>query len=313
MATDRHSNVVIGFPENLEPAAAFADQLGCPFAEAELHRFPDGESRLRIVPPRASTVVLYRSLDKPNDKLVELLLCVRHLRECAVRSIVLIAPYLCYMRQDKAFRDGEVVSQRWIGQWLASLVDGLVTVDPHLHRTPTLDQVVPGVACRVVSAAPLAGRLARTWFDEPLLLGPDEESRQWLAQAAKGQPPLEFAVARKRRGGDHRVDIEMPEVVLAGRDVVLIDDIASTATTLSSCAQKARAAGARAVTAIVTHALFATDTAIPANCTALDDFASTDSVPHPSNRISLATDLAQACRELLRGRLRPRSGQSESA
>ena len=57
-------------------------------------------------------VILCRSLDRANDKLVELLLAAEAARASGASRLTLVAPYLCYMRQDKAFEPGEVVSQK---------------------------------------------------------------------------------------------------------------------------------------------------------------------------------------------------------
>ncbi|MCZ4328253.1 ribose-phosphate pyrophosphokinase-like domain-containing protein, partial [Brachybacterium paraconglomeratum] len=86
---------------------------------------------------------LYRSLDQPNEKLVELLLAARTARTLGAPHLTLVAPYLPYMRQDIAFSPGEAVSQRIVGPFLASLVDAVITVDPHLHRVASLRDVVP--------------------------------------------------------------------------------------------------------------------------------------------------------------------------
>lgn len=67
------------------------------------------------VPAAAPVVILHRSLDDPDAKLVELLLAASAARELGARRVVLVAPYLAYMRQDQAFRAGEAVSQRVIG------------------------------------------------------------------------------------------------------------------------------------------------------------------------------------------------------
>src|SRR3990167_9293387 len=77
------------------------------------------------------------------------------------RRIVLVSPYLAYMRQDMAFTPGEAVSQRHIAALLASQFDGVITVDPHLHRIHALDEVMPGCPNRALTAAPLLGE----WVD----------------------------------------------------------------------------------------------------------------------------------------------------
>ena len=72
-----------------------------------------------------------------------------------MQRLLLVAPYLAYMRQDIAFHPGEAVSQRIVGPFLASLFDAVVTVDPHLHRVATLHEAVPAAHTVALSGAPL--------------------------------------------------------------------------------------------------------------------------------------------------------------
>ena len=207
---------VLGFPEYDRQASALAKALNAPYRLIELHRFPDGESQLRLPPALPGQVVLCRSLDRPNGKLVELLLAAGCARQLGASQLILVAPYLCYMRQDTAFHPGEAVSQRVIGELLARRFDTVITVDPHLHRTPGLEQAVPVRRAVALSAAPvMAARLASRG-DAPLLIGPDEESAQWVsAIAAPGK--LDYGVAHKKRLGDRSVQVELPGLDCAGR------------------------------------------------------------------------------------------------
>ena len=217
------------------------------------HRFPDGELKLTLPVPLPTSVVVLRSLHHPNEKLVELVLLADAARALGARQLTLVAPYLAYMRQDKAFHPGEAVSQLIVGRLLAERFDAVVTIDPHLHRVATLEQAVPARRAVALSAAQLIGAHLAARTPRPLLLGPDAESEQWVKAAAGGQ--LDFAVCTKQRSGDHDVRIELPALALGGRDVVLVDDVASTGGTLVECARQALAAGASRVDAAVTHAL----------------------------------------------------------
>ena len=67
------------------------------------------------------SVLLFCSLDRPDARLAELLLAAGAAREAAVARLALVAPYLCYMRQDMAFRPGEAVSQRHIARLLGQV------------------------------------------------------------------------------------------------------------------------------------------------------------------------------------------------
>ncbi|MDX1606625.1 MAG: ribose-phosphate diphosphokinase, partial [Candidatus Competibacterales bacterium] len=236
---------------------------------------------------------LCRSLDHPDHKLVELLLTVGTLREQGVARIVQVAPYLCYMRQDIAFRPGEAVSQRLVGRFLAALMDRLVTVDPHLHRTARLEQAVPVQRAIALSAtAPLGDYLARRW-DTPLLLGPDAESAQWVGAIAE-RHGLDWGVARKCRHGDREVEIALPELDFRDRQVVLVDDMASTARTLTGAAQQLRPYSPAGIAAVVTHALFDDRAQAEMQAAGIDPVVSSDSVIHPSNAVCLDALLASA-------------------
>ena len=180
---------VLAFDDEHGIAGALARAMGMPLARVERHRFPDGELKLRLparLPPRA---VLFRSLHQPNEKLVELMIAAPAARELGVRHLSLACPYLAYMRQDIAFAPGEAVSQRHVGALLARHFDAVVTVDPHLHRIASLAEVMPGCAAVSVSAAALIGAWVEQRVRRPVLLGPDEESAQWVREAARACAP----------------------------------------------------------------------------------------------------------------------------
>lgn len=285
--------VVLGFEDYAAPGERLAAQLGLPFARIGVHRFPDGESRVTVPVPLPAEVVVCRSLDRPNDKLVELFLAAETARQHGARTVSLVAPYLCYMRQDIAFTPGEAVSQRIVGRLLAERFDAIVTVDPHLHRIATLAEAVPAGRAVAVSAAALFGAYLEQRESDALLVGPDEESAQWLAAAARGHR-FETAVCRKRRQGDRDVAIEFPSVRIEGRPVVLVDDVASTGTTLAVAARQCRALGARSVDVLVVHGLFVGDAVADLLRAGVRHVWSTDSVLHPTNVIPLAPMLARA-------------------
>jgi ribose-phosphate pyrophosphokinase len=274
-------------------ATALARAAGFPAAPIERHRFPDGELRLRLPPALPRRVILHRSLHQPDEKLVELLIAARAARELGATELVLVAPYLAYMRQDMAFKPGEAVSQRIVGGFLAGLFDAVITVDPHLHRIARLSDAVPARAAVAVSAAPAIGAFLAERGSDWLLLGPDAESAQWVAQAAAAGG-FEHAVCAKERHGDREVAISLPARPLQGRRVAIVDDIASTARTVAAAARLARAAGATEVVVAVTHALYAGDALAHLQAAGVDEVWSSDSVPHASNRIPLAPLLADA-------------------
>ncbi|MDH5183961.1 MAG: ribose-phosphate diphosphokinase [Gammaproteobacteria bacterium] len=291
--------LLLGFAESSHQARAIARQAGIDYAEIQVHHFPDGESRLTLPTSLPSQVAIYRSLDQPNSKLLELFLLSSALREAGVEELILIAPYLCYMRQDRAFAEGEVVSQKHLGKLLAAHFDGLITVDPHLHRTPQLALAVPVKHAIALHATEPMAEFLQQMPDTPVLLGPDEESRQWVEEIAHRQG-LEFAVANKLRHGDRKVEIRLPELDYQDRHIILVDDVVSSGHTMAEAARGVLQAGASTVDCLMTHALFAEGAETLLQEAGIERIYSTDAIPHHSNCLSLAPLLAQTLRPLLR-------------
>lgn len=291
-------DLLLAFADEEPLARTLARELDCALALVVEHRFPDGETKLTLPPALPARVAVLRGLQQPNDRLIALLLAARTARELGAQRLDLVAPYLAYMRQDMAFAPGEAVSQRIVAGFLAGLFDRVVTIDPHLHRINSLDEVMPGARGIALGAAPLLGRwIAAQWpaGAPPLLVGPDEEAGQWVQQAseATGLPGI---VCRKVRRGDRDVSVELPEHDVRGRAVVLIDDLASTGHTLEQAARVLFERGAASVDAAVVHALFRGDAVARLHACGIGRLWSTDAVAHATNVISVAPLLAQALR-----------------
>lgn len=285
--------MLLYFEDEAPLALRLAQAAGWPATPIERHRFPDGEIRLRLPPVLPERVVLLRGLHQPGDKLTELMLAAPTARALGAKQLSLVSPYLAYMRQDIAFRPGEAVSQRILGQWLAERFDAVVTVDPHLHRVATLHEAVPAAQAIAISGAPLLGDWIASQLQQPLLVGPDSESAAWVTQAAAAHG-FDHAVCEKVRHGDLHVEIALPDMNVQGRPVVLIDDVASSGRTLAQASRLLRAAGAASVDVAVTHALFATDALQVIQEAGVRHVWSTDCIPHPSNVVSVVPALAAA-------------------
>ena len=293
-------------PSNFSDAKRLATLLGLPLQEIALHRFPDGEMQV-TVGPAATTTIIYASLDRPNDKLLAILFAAEALRRAGAVRLVLLAPYLCYMRQDAAFHEGEAISQRAIGRLIAGVVERVITVDAHLHRTTDIKLVFPDIEAANLSAMPAIADTLRIAAIDPamIVVGPDAESRPWVRDLAT-RLGLTYAVAQKARRGDRSVEIGFAEpALLAGRPALLVDDIVSSGGTLIACARALRAAGATTIDVVITHALFPPEMAIAFANAGIRSIRSTFSVPHPTNAIPLDDIFATALRGELNGTASP--------
>jgi len=286
------SVMVQAFAEGEVEGRAFSVVLGCPFGLVTTHAFPDGES-LVSVPWTADTVIIYRSLDRPNTKLVELILAAEAWRRLGVQRLVLVAPYLAYMRQDKAFAPGQAISQRAVATLLSDHFDRVVTVNAHLHRTRALSDLF-SIPTQDLSVGPTLGAWLSGRDAPDLVVGPDEESGP-LVRAAADALGARCLVLSKARKGDRDVELAPdPQDDVRGRSVVIVDDICSTGATLAAAAERMKAMGAAKVDVFVVHALFEAGAEARLKAAGVGVVASSGAVTHPSNALSLAPLLAEA-------------------
>lgn len=289
--------LIVGYDDYRTQAQNLANALQMPYREIRRHTFPDGESLIQVPVELPQHVVLIRSLNQPNDKLIELLFSVSALRQHGARRVTLVAPYLCYMRQDIENQPGEAVSQRVIGQLLADHFDDVITVDPHLHRVQRLDEAIPIRNARAVSASEIIGRFIASRYKAGILLGPDSESEQWVREIAT-KIGFSYAVATKIRSGDKVVEVTIPQRNYADQSIILIDDMISTGRTLVQASGKLLQAGVSQVDAIITHPLFCSDAEQFMRQSGITHIWSTDSITHPTNAIVLAELLADAIKQI---------------
>lgn len=287
---------MIGFPEYREQAQRLANAAGIAYADTLIHHFPDGESRLRLPESLPEHVVLCRTLDQPNSKLVELVLAAATARDLGAKHITLVAPYLCYMRQDMAFQTGEAVSQQILGTLLSQWIDALITVDAHLHRVHRLKDAVPVNPAINLAATSVMSDFLGKQMDDPLLVGPDEESGQWVAAIARDRK-LDYCVAHKERFGDQQVRVSLPDADYRDQHIVLVDDVASTGHTLEQAARELARFQPASISVLVTHALFVGDAEERLRKVGIGHIWSTDAIPHASNALHLEPLLAEALDE----------------
>jgi ribose-phosphate pyrophosphokinase len=279
--------LILPMPGNDAMAQALARRSGAELGRIETRRFPDEEAYVRIASDvRGKSVDIVCTLARPDPQLPSLLFAADAARDLGAASVRLVAPYLAYMRQDTRFQDGEAISSITFARLLSAAFDGLVTVDPHLHRRRSLGEIF-SIPTRVEHAAPLLADWIGDKVADALIIGPDSESEQWVSVvAARAGAP--HVVLSKRRFGDRQVEITMPHLdAWKGRRPVLIDDIVSSGRTMIEATRRLGEQGWRKPVCAVVHALFA-DQSYAELIALAEAIVSTDTVPHPSNAVSVA-------------------------
>jgi len=273
-------------------------KLGAIAGQTDTRHFPDGESYLRIETPVAGRdCIILADLSRPNNKYLPLVFLAATLRELGALSVGLIAPYLSYMRQDRRFIDGEAVTSRIFAKQLSQQVDWLVTVDPHLHRYHSLDEIYD-IPCQVVQGAPVLAEWLKGQ-DKVVLVGPDAESEQWVSQIARhsGHP---FIIGEKQRYSDRDVVVTLPDLAsFQSHTAIIIDDVISSGQTILKCIEALKNQGINSIQCAAVHGIFADDIDQVLLQSGLSKLITTNTIPHRSNGVEVADLLVEPVRECL--------------
>jgi ribose-phosphate pyrophosphokinase len=290
----------IAMPGNEELGGRLSALTRGELATLETRQFPDGESYLRLRTDVSNRqVAVLCTLDHPDGKFLPMIYAAATARDLGAVRVGLVAPYLAYMRQDRRFKDGEAVTSAYFARLVSANFDWLITVDPHLHRHASLDEIYT-IPSRVVlaeagMAAWIGGHVA-----QPLIVGPDGESEQWVSRIG-AQVGCPHVILTKRRLGDRQVALDLPDLsAVRGRKPVLVDDIISTATTIAEAARLLTAAGMARPICVGIHGLFAGGS-FKTLAAVAESVVTTNTVAHPSNAIDLSAQIAAAVIELAQG------------
>lgn len=259
-----------------------------------VRRFPDDESYVRFETEVAGRdVLLVCNLARPDPVIPALLFSAATAKELGARRVTLVAPYLAYMRQDHRFTAGEAITSRLFADWVCTHVDAVITVDPHLHRYASLDEIYR-VPTQVVAAAPALAHWLRAHMTNPVIIGPDAESEQWVKAVAQAAG-LPWCVAAKTRNGDRDVTVAMPDLERwRGHAPVILDDIISSGHTMIEAVREVTSAGLGAPVCLAVHAVFADGAHDALLAAGARSIVTTDTLPHATNGVSIAPLLAAA-------------------
>jgi len=225
------------------------------YCELVVERFPDSELKVRLgCDVKGKRVIFVQSFYKTlegdiNDKFVELLFAVYTAKELGARRVDLIAPYLAYLREDHRFEKGEAVSAKILVK-LFKVFNKVYVVEPHLHRYKNFKELNFPNAVRVDLGEEFVEFIKKK-IGNCTLVGPDEESRQWVEPVAK-KLKTDYFILKKKRFSSRNVKVKGKKI--KNEKIVIIDDIISTGNTLIEASKLVRG---KKVYFIAAHGLFA--------------------------------------------------------
>lgn len=291
--------ILFSLPGNEELTERLASKMDAEVGEATIRNFPDGEFYTRILSDvKGKRVVLVCTLHQPDEKLLSLYFLSKTAKSLGAKCTCLLAPYLAYMRQDKVFNEGEGVTSGFFGELVSGFADSIATVDPHLHRISTLDEVYT-VPNKVIRAADTIAEWIKENIENPVLIGPDSESEQWVSEVAKNAK-APFTVLQKVRHGDRNVEVSVPDVEkYTNATPILVDDIISTARTMIETVQHLKKAGMKPPICVGIHAVFSGNAYQDLLDSGVEKIVTCNTIPHPTNAIDLSDVMAKEVKKLM--------------
>ncbi len=268
-------------------AAALADETGHELATATYDRFPDGE-QLAAVPAFEGEQAIIVSSTATDAAWVELLQLQDAVREAGATDITTVVPYMGYARQDRAFRDGQPISARAMARAISTGTDRVVLVNPH---EPAVAEFYDVPVAAVDAAATLADPLPN--LTEPLFLAPDAgaEGIAETVRDAYGTGGTDyFEKRRDRETGE--IEIRPSDAPVAGRDVVVVDDIVATGSTMSEAVGVLRERGAERVLAACVHPVLVANATTKLRSAGVGRLIGTDTVERGCSVVSAAPAIA---------------------
>jgi ribose-phosphate pyrophosphokinase len=279
--------LILPFPNDLALGQYLARKHRSELGTIDWHRFPDQESLITLQGDcRQRDVIIVCTLSSPDMRAMPLYFAAMTARELGARSLGLLAPYLGYMRQDHRFAPGQSRNAYCFGNLLSSTFDWLAAVDPHLHRIRKLDEIY-SIPARTIHSLPAISEWIRSNVADPLLIGPDAESAQWVEPVA-ATLAAPCIVLNKLRHGDCDVSVSAldPES-LRGRHPVVLDDIASSGQTMLEVLKQLARLRALPATCIAVHSLLSDAAENALRAAGADRIVSTNTVAHSTNAIDV--------------------------
>jgi ribose-phosphate pyrophosphokinase len=288
-------------------ANAVSTHLDVPLTRAQVKRFPDNEIWVTIDENvRGEDVFVLQSTSFPtNDNLMELLICIDALKRASARRITAVMPYFGYARQDRKTGGRTPISAKLVANLITRAgADRVLTMDLHSGQIQGFfDIPTDNLLAAPLMAGDIKGHYAKT--DELLIVSPDVGGVV-RALAVASRLNADLAIVDKRRSGPGKTEVANIIGDVAGRRLILFDDIVDSAGTLCSAAQSLVDAGATEVSAYVVHGVLSGAAADRVANSVLKELVITDSIEMPEaiakvdkiRQVSCASLIGEAIRRI---------------
>ena len=259
-----------------------------------IKHFPDGENYIRIpIDCRGKDVtVLHRCYPEQDKSLIQLFLILKTLKESGASSIRAVVPYMPYARQDKLFLKGEAMSSKIICELIKkSGCDELITFDCHFLKKEGRF-TYGGLSIKNISLSHAIISYFKGKLHSPKIISPDEGASYFLAREKDKGVMKKTRGAYSKGGTVYREPEELEANFDArGRDVVIVDDIIGTGSTMLKAVEACRKLGAKSISCGASHGLFLNDSLKKLKRAGAKEVIASNSIKSPASRINILDSL----------------------
>jgi ribose-phosphate pyrophosphokinase len=277
---DRSTMAVFTGSANPQLANDIARHLMVPLGRADLRRFSDGETTVELLENvRGRDVFIVQPTSPPaNDHLMELLVMVDACRRASAARITTVLPYFGYARQDRRPRATRVpITAKLVANMIASAgVDRVLTVDLHADQIQGFFDIPVD---NVYASPVLLGDAWKQKHEDLTVVSPDVGGVVRARALAKRLDDADLAIIDKRRPRANESEVMNIIGEVTGKSCMLVDDLVDTAGTLCHAAQALKDAGAKRVSAYITHAVLSGPAVERIAKSTLDELVVTDTIP----------------------------------
>ena len=270
-------------------ASALARTCGEDLAAVTYDRFPDGET-LAAVPGFDGERAVVVAATPTNDALVELLQLQDAVRETGAEEVVTVVPYMGYSRQDRAFEGGQPVSARAVARAVSTGADRVLLVNPHEGGICDFFDV----PCDPLDAAGVLADPLPDGLTQPLFLSPDAGAIDLARTVRDAYGVGETDYFEKTRHSGTEVTVQPSDADVARRDVVIVDDIVATGSTMSQAVSVLHERGARRVFAACVHPLLVRNARTKLARAGIQRIVGTDTIEREVSAVSVAPVVGDA-------------------
>ena len=274
--------------QGLAIAERVCQHLNCSLGHVKIERFSDGEYSATFEDSvRGQSVYLIQSTNPTADNLMELLLMIDAAKRASAYKVIAVIPYFGWARQDRKDRPRVSIGAKLVANIIQGAgADRVIVVDLHADQIQGFFDIPVD---HLFGSNVLAPYVESLGMDDLIIASPDVGSSKRAAKFCKKLhdqtgKEVPMVICYKHRAEANKVSEMRVLGDVAGKDVVIIDDIVDTAGTLCKAAGVMKDAGAKSVRAVISHGLMSGDACQKVMESELEELVITDSIPFDTTR-----------------------------